>query len=410
MNLAYFISRRIYEKDKDDRRISSPVLKIAIGAVALGMTVMLVAVSTGMGLQREIRRNLSAFAGHIQMVAPQYGPHSPAESVDMTQEDIYPHFPAVPEVAHVQAFALRAGILKKDDEFEGLVLKGLGENYDLSALAPFVKQGRIPRFGAQGASDSILVSQHTAQALRLQTGERVKMYFIRDSGRPILRYFTLAGIFKTGIGEFDDNYALGDLHAVQSINRWDSTRADGFELILSPAADLHAATARVIAETQGRFQVSNLASQYGALLDWVAMFDVNIAVVLGIMILVCGVNMITVLLILMLEKTSFIGTMKSLGASDSLLRRIFLWNASYIAARGLLWGNAIGLSLLLIQKYFGVITLDSQSYSIDVVPVYLNLWVILALNAGVILLNTLMLLIPSHFIARIRPARTVKYE
>ena len=140
------------------------------------------------------------------------------------------------------------------------------------------------------------------------------------------------------------------------------------------------------------------------------MFDVNIAVVLGIMILVCGVNMITVLLILMLEKTSFIGTMKSLGASDSLLRRIFLWNASYIAARGLLWGNAIGLSLLLIQKYFGVITLDSQSYSIDVVPVYLNLWVILALNAGVILLNTLMLLIPSHFIARIRPARTVKYE
>lgn len=410
MNLAYFISRRIYEKDKDGRRISSPVLKIAIGAVALGMIVMLIAVSTGLGLQREIRRNLSAFAGDIQMTAPQYGPHSPTASVDITPGDVYPDFPAVPQVAHVQAFALRTGILKKDNEFEGLALKGLGENYDLSALTPFLKEGRIPRFGAQGASDSLLVSQHTAQALRLRIGERVKMYFIRDSGRPVLRYFTLAGIFKTGIGEFDDHYALGDLRAVQSINRWDSTRADGFELILHPTADLHRTTARVMAETQGRFQVSNLASQYGALLDWVAMFDVNIAVVLGIMILVCGVNMITVLLILMLEKTSFIGTMKSLGAPDSLLRRIFLWNASYIAARGLLWGNLIGLSLLLIQKYFGIVTLDSQSYSIDVVPVYLHPGVILALNAGVILLNTLMLLLPSHFIARIRPAQTVKYE
>ena len=236
------------------------------------------------------------------------------------------------------------------------------------------------------------------------------MYFIRDSGRPILRYFTIAGIFKSNIAEFDKNYALGDLRAVQSINRWDSTQVGGFELILHNAKELPAATERVLSETQWKFHVTNIATEYGALLDWVAMFDVNIVVILGIMILVCGVNMITVLLILILEKTSFIGMMKSLGADQRLLRQIFLWNAFYIILRGLFWGNLIGISLLLLQKYFGIVTLDSESYSIEVVPVYLSLGMILALNLGTALLNMLMLLIPSHFIARIRPAETAKYE
>lgn len=409
MNLGYLISRRIYKKDRHERRISSPVLKIAVAAVALGIVVMLIALSTGIGLQREIRRNIAAFAGHIQLTAPQQGGDGTTQSVSLNQ-DFYPYFTAVPQVKHVQTFAQRAGILKTDHEFEGVVLKGLGADYDLSGLSAFVKSGKMPRFGQGEASDSLLISQNTADALGLSCGERVKMYFIRDSGRPILRYFTIAGIFKSNIAEFDKNYALGDLRAVQSINRWDSTQVGGFELILHNAKELPAATERVLAETQWKFHVTNIATEYGALLDWVAMFDVNIVVILGIMILVCGVNMITVLLILILEKTSFIGMMKSLGADQRLLRQIFLWNAFYIILRGLFWGNLIGISLLLLQKYFGIVTLDSESYSIEVVPVYLSLGMILALNLGTALLNMLMLLIPSHFIARIRPAETAKYE
>ena len=286
------------------------MLKIAVAAVALGMVVMLVAVSTGVGLQREIRRNIAAFAGHIQLTAPQQGSDGTTQSVSLEQ-DFYPRFTAVPQVKHVQTFAQRAGILKTDHEFEGVVLKGLGRDYDLSGLSGFVKSGKMPRFGQGEASDSLLISQNTADALGLSCGERVKMYFIRDSGRPILRYFTIAGIFKSNIAEFDKNYALGDLRAVQSINRWDSTQVGGFELILHNAKELPAATERVLSETQWKFHVTNIATEYGALLDWVAMFDVNIVVILGIMILVCGVNMITVLLILILEKTSFIGMMKS---------------------------------------------------------------------------------------------------
>ena len=409
MNLAYFISRRIYKKDRHKRRISSPVLKIAVGAVALGMAIMLVAVSTGVGLQREIRRNVAAFAGHIQLTALQSGTSHSSQAVSLSQ-DFYPHFTAVPQISHVQAFAERAGILKTDDEFEGVALKGIGSDYDFSSLTSFIKSGHIPRFGRGKATDSLLISQHTADALNLSVGQRVKMYFIRDTGRPILRYFTIAGIFKSNISAFDENYAIGDLRAVQSVNRWDSTQVSGFELILHDPKELALATEKVLAETQWKFRVSNIASEHGALLDWVAMFDVNIAVILGIMILVCGVNMITVLLILILEKTSFIGMMKSLGSDNRLLRKIFLWNSFYIVAQGLLWGNLIGLGLLLAQKHFGIVTLDSQSYSIEVVPVYLNFWMILALNIGTVLLNMLMLLVPSHFISRIRPAETVKYE
>ena len=409
VNLAYFISRRIYEKDRNRHRISSPVLKIAIGAIALGMAVMLIAISTGIGLQRDIRRNLSAFAGHIQITAPYDAASARTPSISKKQ-DFYPDFSSVPQVARVQAFARQAGVLKKEDEFAGLILKGIDSAYDRSAWQPFVKSGSIPHFGHSASADSILLSQNTADALELSPGERIKMYFLRDSARPILRYFTVAGTYKTGISDFDDNYALGDLRAVQSINRWDSTQVEGFEIVLHRPQDLDQATAAILNETQWQYQVTNIASEHGALLDWIAMFDINIAVILGIMILVCGVNMITVLLILILEKTSFIGLMKSLGAPDSLLRRIFLWNAFYIAVRGLLWGNIVGIALLLAQKYFGIVTLDSQSYSIEVVPVYLNLWVILALNAGTALLNMLMLALPSYFIARIHPAKTVKYE
>lgn len=409
VKLAYFISRRIYKKDRHKRQISSPILHIAVGAVALGMVVMLVAVSTGTGLQRTIRQNVAAFAGHIQLTALQQSPSYTPQPLS-TEQKFYPEFAAVPEIDHIQVFAERAGILKKGEEFEGIVLKGISSDYRTAALTGFLKSGSIPRFGIGEANDSILVSQSTADALHLSVGERTRMYFVRDSGRPILRYFTVAGIYKSGISDFDDNYAIADLRALQSVNRWEPDQISGFEIILKNPKDLQAATQKIMMETGWEFHISSIATEHSALLDWVAMFDINIVVILGIMILVCGVNMITVLLILILEKTSFIGMMKALGSPNRLLRRIFLWNSFYIIVRGLFWGNLIGIALLLVQKYFGFVTLDSQSYSIEVVPVYLSFWMILGLNIGTALLNMLMLLIPSYFISRIRPAETIKYE
>lgn len=377
--------------------------------MALGLVVMLVSVSTGVGLQRQIRQNVAAFAGHIQILplTPDASPGIPYTSI---QQSFYPQYASVSEVSHIQAYATQAGLIKKGDEFEGVALKGIGSDYRTGHLASFLKSGQIPRFGIGEASDSILLSQNTADALRIAPGERIKMYFVRDSGRPILRYFTVAGTFKSGISEFDDNYAIGDIRSVQSINRWDSTRVSGFEVILHDPGNIYEAYAKIQTELLHTFHVTHIARQHAALLEWVSMFDINIVVILSIMILVCGVNMITVLLILILEKTSFIGLMKSLGASNGMLRRVFLWNAFYIIVRGLFWGNLIGITILLAQKYFGIVTLDSQSYSIEVVPVYLSIGMILALNIGTALLNMLMLLIPSYFISRINPAETVKYE
>lgn len=197
---------------------------------------------------------------------------------------------------------------------------------------------------------------------------------------------------------------------LQNINQWTPDMVGGFEVILENTSQLPEATRKIYLETGWELGISSIASTHAALLDWVAMFDVNIAVILGIMIIVCGVNMITVLLILILEKTSLIGLLKSLGASNHLVRKVFLWNAFYIILRGLFWGNLIALALLFTQKYTGFVTLDSSTYSVDTVPVYLDVWVILALNAGAAFINMTMLIVPSYFISRIKPAETLKYE
>lgn len=410
MNLGYFISRRIYKKGEYGRHISSPILKIAVGAVALGMIVMLISVSTGLGLQKTIQANVAAFAGHVQITAMDMNESYSSTPVSSAQ-DFYPKFASVPEVKHVQVFATRPGILVMDDEFEGVVLKGVSSDYLWDNFRGFIKSGRIPGFGIhENAGDSIIISQKTADALSAGIGDRMKMYFVRDSGKPILRYFTVAATFATGIADFDDNYAIGSLDMLQNINQWEPDMVGGFEVILENTSQLTEATRKIYLETGWKLGVSSIASSHAALLDWVAMFDVNIAVILGIMIIVCGVNMITVLLILILEKTSLIGLLKSLGAANPLVQKVFLWNAFYIILRGLFWGNLIGLSLLLIQKYTGIVTLDSSTYSVDTVPVYLDIWAILALNAGAALINILMLIVPSYFISRIKPAETLKYE
>ena len=411
MNLGYFISRRIYKKGGYGRHISSPILKIAVGAVALGMVVMLVAVSTGLGLQKTIQSNVAAFSGHVQIMAMDTNESYSSAPISIAQ-DFYPQFTSVPQVKHIQVFATRPGILlKTDDEFEGVVLKGVSSDYLWDNFRSFIKSGSIPGFGIhEDAGDSIIVSQKTADALKADIGDRVKMYFVRDSGKPIMRYFTIAATFKTGIPDFDDNYAIGSLDMLQNINQWTPDMVGGFEVILENTSQLPEATRKIYLETGWELGISSIASTHAALLDWVAMFDVNIAVILGIMIIVCGVNMITVLLILILEKTSLIGLLKSLGASNHLVRKVFLWNAFYIILQGLFWGNLIALALLFAQKYTGFITLDSSTYSVDTVPVYLDVWVILALNAGAAFINMTMLIVPSYFISRIKPAETLKYE
>ena len=409
LKIGYYISRRIYKKDSYRGNISSTMLKIAISAISVGMIVMLIALCTGLGLQKKIQQNVASFAGHIQLSS--MGQTSSFSSTPITtDEDLIKNITKVPKVKHAQEYALRAGIIKTEEDFEGVVIKGVSSDYQWEYFSDFITKGKIPHFGTGEENDSIIISQSIASKLKLYVGKRIKSYFVRDNGSFAIRYFTIAGLYKTGIQEFDEVYTISDIRTVQQLNKWDEDQISGLEIILDHSTDIEKASQSIFLETEGKYSVTSISDTHADMLDWVAMFDINIWVIIAIMTIVCGVNMITVLLILILEKTSFIGLLKSMGAKNTLIRKVFLWNAFYIIIRGLFWGNVIGLGLLLIQKYFGIITLDSATYSVEVVPVYINIWYILALNIAVGAINMIMLVLPSYMIAKINPSTTIKHE
>ncbi|MDD4820060.1 MAG: ABC transporter permease, partial [Flavobacteriales bacterium] len=311
-NIGYYISRRIYKKDGYHGNISSTVLKIAISAISIGMIVMLIALCTGLGLQKQIQENVASFAGHIQ-VSAMGQTSSFSSSPIVTREETEKNIAQVNGVTHIQKYATRAGIVKTDEDFEGVVIKGIGDDYKYSSFSPFVIKGSIPHFGNGDATDSIVISQSTASKLKINTSERIKVYFVRENGTPTIRYFTVAGVYKTGISDFDDVYALGDIRSIQQLNRWDENQVSGLEITLEHSSQMPKASQEIFVQTQGQYSVTTIADTHADILDWVAMFDVNIWVIIAIMTIVCGVNMITVLLILILEKTTFIGLLKSMG-------------------------------------------------------------------------------------------------
>jgi lipoprotein-releasing system permease protein len=411
LNLEYFIAKRLITAKDYKSSISSPIIKIAISAIAIGMTMMIVSVATGVGLQKKIREKISAFNGHIIISNFDSNQSDATLSPISKKQSFYPSFNGVPEVNHIQAIASKAGIIRTETAFEGIVFKGVGPDYKWDNIKEYLVAGVLPDFSTK-LNEDVLISQFLANRLNLKVGDKFNTFFMKEGENklPNSRRFDVVGIFNSGFQEFDATYILGDIRHMQRINKWKQDQVGAFEVFVSDFDNLDKIGEQVYEQTGSTLDSKTILEKYSYIFEWLKLFDFNIVVILIVMIVVATINMVVALLVLILERTQMIGILKALGASNWTVRKVFLYNASYLIARGLFWGNLIGISILLIQKYFGVVTLNPENYYVSQAPVYFNIWYILLLNLGTIVICFLVLLIPSYIITKISPVKAIRYD
>ncbi len=411
MSLEYFIAKRLITAKDYKSSISAPIIKIAIAAIAIGMVMMIVSVATGVGLQQKIREKVSAFNGHI-IISNYDNNQSEATLTPISKnQKFYPKFNSVTGISHIQAIATKAGIIRTEKAFEGIVFKGVGTDYQWSAIKEYLIAGRLPNLSGSLNSE-VVISQFLADRLQLKVGDAFTTFFIKENQNklPSVRRFKITGIFNSGFQEFDATYIIGDIRHIQRINKWTPNEIGAFEIFVQDFNQIQAIGEEVYKQTPSNLDAKTIIEKYSYIFDWLQLFDFNIIVILGVMILVATINMVVALLVLILERTQMIGILKALGAGDWSVRKIFLYNAFYLILRGLLWGNCIGIGVLLIQKYFGVIQLNPENYYVNQAPVYFNLGYIAALNLLTISVCFLILLIPSYIITKISPIKAIRYE
>lgn len=410
MNLEYFIAKRLHGATSYKSSASTTIIKISIIAIAIGMITMLIAIATGLGLQRKIREKVAAFSG--DMLVSNFDGNNSEETVNPVSlyQDFYPDFEAVPEVTHVQAVATRAGIIRTATDFEGVLVKGLGADYDWERIDDYLVEGRFPVFTGD-LNTEMIISSYLANRLGFSVGDKVIVYFIDDdSDRPRPLRLDIVGIYESGYQEFDKVYLMSDIRHIQRINNWKADEVGAFEVFIDDFDKVEEVN-NYVYENSGSFLRSITVIQRNQnIFEWVKLFDFNIALIIAIMIIVAGINMIVALLVLILERTRMIGILKALGSSDYSVRKIFIYNAMYLIGMGLFWGNLIGLGLIFAQQYFGIITLNPETYYVKVAPVYISFGHILLLNVSVFVLCLLMLLIPSYIITKISPVKSIRFE
>lgn len=412
MKLEYFISKRLATSKEYKSSVSAPIIKIAIVAIAISIIMMLVSVSTGFGLQQKIRDKITSFNGHITISNFDNNQSEiTTEPIDLNQK-FYPTFSDVPEVAKVQPYATIAGVVRTTETFEGIVYKGVAGDYDFKYLNEYLKAGNLPKFSKEGMTNEILVSEYLSNRLKLKIGDKMETYFLKDSANklPFIRSFEIVGIYDSGFKEFDEAYIIGDLKHVQRLNKWKPNQVGAFEIYINDFTTIDQTSEKVYENIPSTLNSVSITEKYINIFEWLKIFDFNIYVIIGIMILVASINMIVALLVLILERTQMIGILKALGTSNWVVRKIFLLSATHIVVNGLIWGNVIGLAFLLIQKYFGIIKLDATQYYVTEVPVYLNVSYIVLLNVMVVLICYVILIIPSYIITKISPVKAIKYQ
>jgi lipoprotein-releasing system permease protein len=411
LNLEYFIAKRLITAKDYKSSISAPIIKIAIAAIAIGMVMMIVSVATGIGLQQKIREKVSAFNGHI-IISNYDNNQSEATLTPIAKnQKFYPKFNSVAGISHIQAIATKAGIIRTEKAFEGIIFKGVGSDYQWSNIKEYLIAGRLPNLSSQLNSE-VVISQFLANRLQLKVGDAFNTFFIKENQNqlPNIRRFKITGIFNSGFQEFDATYIIGDIRHIQRINKWTPNEIGAFEIFVQDFNQIQAIGEEVYQQTPSNLDSKTIIEKYSYIFDWLQLFDFNIIVILGVMILVATINMVVALLVLILERTQMIGILKALGANNWSVRKIFLYNAFYLILRGLFWGNCIGIGVLLIQKYFGVIQLNPENYYVNQAPVYFNLGYILALNLLTVGVCFLVLLIPSYLITKISPIKAIRYE
>ncbi len=415
MNVPYFLARRIYADNDNQKKVSRPAVRIAVIGVAVGLAVMIVSVCVVLGFKHAIRDKVVGFGSHIQVAEfsmLQQGTDSPIE-VDDSVMNVLQH---IEGVKHVQRFAMKQGILKTDSDFLGVAFKGVGPEFDSTFIHQHLLEGVVPKFSDKSSGNKILVSKVMADKLKLTCGSRIFAYFIDDSGVRTRR-FTIAGIYQTNLTQYDNVMCYVDLYTAVKLNGWQEDMASGAELQVDHFDKLDEVENRVVklvnrttdkyGNTYSSKTIKELSPQ---IFSWLDLLDLNVWIILIIMMAVAAVTMISGLLIIILERTQMIGLMKALGARNPMVRHTFMWFAAFIIGRGLLWGNMIALALVALQYFTGIVKLDPATYYVSSVPVEVNVLFVVLLNIGTLLISLLVLIGPSFLISHIHPAKTMTYE
>lgn len=410
LNYELFIAKRIIAGKEYKNSISSPIIKIAITAIALGVIIMMISMATGAGLQEKIRDKMSGFKGHIQITNYDNN-NSDVSTVPVNKnQDFYPNFTSVDGIKNIQIYASKTGLIRTDTDFEGIVFKGVSTDYDWSFFKDYLVQGKLPDF-TQKRNKDVLLSRTLTNRLKLKLNDTILVSFYKNSSSklPSNRKYYIKGIYNTGFLQFDKNMMIGDIREVQRLNNWTENQVGGFEILINDFDKAREKGSEIYNQTDSTLNTTTIISSYPAIFEWIKLFDNNIWFIIIIMILVAGINMITALLVLILERVQMIGVLKALGSSNWGVRKVFLYNATYLILKGLFWGNLIGFIILGVQYYFGILRLDPETYYVSKVPVSLHLANIIFLNFGTLLLCFLMLLIPSYIITKIQPSKSIRF-
>lgn len=410
MNLELFIAKRIIGNKAYKSSVSAPIIKIGIAAIAIGIIVMLIAIATGLGLQQKIRDKVVAFNGHIEITNYDTNASDESQVPISRDQDFYPKFNAVEEVTHIQGVATKFAVIRTETDFEGVVIKGVGADYKWDYFQEFLVEGRLPDFSGK-RNEEILISSYLANRLGFKVGDKFQALFGENLNKmPRIINYEIVGVYNSGFQELDEKFCIADLRHIQRLNKWEANEIGSFEVFIDDFSNIEETYSDVFKEIPSLLNATPVNKKYYTVFEWIKIFDSNINVIIVIMIIVAGINMITTLLVLILERTNMIGILKALGSSNWSVRKVFLYNASYLIGLGLLWGNLVGLGLLFAQKYFKLFPLNPDTYYVSEAPVYLHWDYIFILNIGTFVACLLMLLIPSVIISRISPVKAIRFD
>ena len=412
MNFEYFIARRIAAHKDYKSSISAPIIKIAILAISLGMITMLISVATSVGLQKKIKEKVSAFNGDLIITNFDTNNSDDSQVPISMQQDFYPDFTISDNVSHIQITASKGAVIRTQTDFEGIIVKGVGPDYNWSYFKDFLTQGLVPTYDTPQMSNQVLISQYLANRLGLKVGDKALAYFFNknSSTPPRTRAFTISGLYNSGFQQFDAQFIIADIRHIQRLNKWEPDQIGAFELFVKDFDLIEQTNIQVYNAIGSTLDTQSIRNRFYAIFEWLDLFDFNVALIIVMMIIVAGFNMITALLVLILERTKMIGILKALGSDNWSVRKIFIYNAMYLVGVGLFWGNLIGIGLLLLQQHFDLFALDPNTYYVSQVPVYLHWSYIVALNLGTLILCFLILLIPSYIISKISPVKAIRFE
>jgi lipoprotein-releasing system permease protein len=417
MNIELFISNRLFFDKTNQHFLSKKIIRIALFGIALGLAVMIVSVAVITGFKTEIRNKVIGFGSHIQIV--NYDSRNSYELPPISKKQPFlAKLDSLNDIKTIQAFATKPGMIKTDESIQGIVFKGVEPSYNWSFFQNNLIEGELPQLNDTSRVNEILLSENVSKLLKLEIGDLALLYFINENEvTPRNLQLKVCGIYRTSLEEFDNLFIIGDIKQVQRLNDWQSDQISGFEILVSNFDKIDFFEYKIrnfvvdySQENTAFLRTESITRQYPQIFDWLSILDMNVWVILALMVLVAGFNMISALLVLILERSTMIGVLKALGSPNWSIRKVFLYLSVFLTSRGMLWGNAIGIGIILLQKVFHIIKLNPATYYVDVVPVNFNILHIVLLNIGCITITTLMLVVPSYLVGKISPDKSIRFD